>query len=163
MADGQSAPRPQGASPWTKLILGLLFLVIIFFTLNYLGFCYSTMRFISDQEKIEAAVRWTIRKESVVIPIKTDRGTTYTSVPFERYSTVQDFLRRNPSCCRVGITSGDDIPKPSFIRRILGLYADIVEVNLTVSYTTNGESKVVPVRRSWAVTACGRVITDFSI
>lgn len=163
MADEQSVARHRWTSPGAKLTLGLLVLMITFFTLNYHGFCYSTMRFISEREKIEAAVRWTIRKESVVIPIKTDRGTTYTSIPFERYSTVQDFLRRNPSCCRVGITSGDDIPEPSFIRRILGLYADIAEVKLTVNYIGNGEATVAEVKESWAVTACGRVVTDFSI
>jgi len=85
-------------------------LVFSFLTLNYAGFCFSEMRFLSDQEKIKIAVQYIFERypkvgdEAWYSPLGSNskimkiKSWPENPVP---YKNLNEFFAINPNCCKV--------------------------------------------------------------
>lgn len=110
-----------------------LLIFIVYGSLNYSGFCFKEMRYLSDEEKIHKAIaaNHTIKGNANYwyswgyIPSMPGKNDTYRQIiPYE---DVDAFLRENPNCCYV-IRKGlklpyigfADDPAPSFWERVFG-------------------------------------------
>jgi hypothetical protein len=95
--------------PRLKHILIGIFLVIfipvalgggfgfVFFARDKIGYCASQGRFLTEEERIHAVINQ-INRRSVFRADINGKDVTYTRV---RYKDANDFLERNPGCCRI--------------------------------------------------------------
>lgn len=106
-------PRPKSRSKklfWYFVILVSVLLIvflIIFGTLNYKGFCFKQVRYLSDEEKLNIAIVrigdinrkkprcWSSHGKSVK---SINRNYDECVVP---YSSIEEFLQANPVCCKL--------------------------------------------------------------
>lgn len=67
-------------------------------SLNYSGFCFDKMRYLSDEEKFRILFAAFNSRETV--PIKTkDKGTQdYEQIKYESF---EQFIEMNPNCCTI--------------------------------------------------------------
>ena len=80
------------------VIVGLLYIVIVGL-LNYSGFCFKEMRYLSDDEKIRRAVIRNYSVKGVQDGWYSDDERIYNKIiPYEN---VDEFLKKNKNCCTV--------------------------------------------------------------
>ncbi|HBT87318.1 hypothetical protein [Desulfobacter sp.] len=114
--------------------IGVLLIIGI---LNYSGFCFKKLHYLSDNEKIRMAIAAINKKET-----KTFFNTKLTPFKYRisiPYHDVDSFLSKNPDCCSVvpyaGFESVTDEPvPPSFFERICGRYNSAVRIQYTYLY-----------------------------
>lgn len=82
------------------VLMFVISLLVVVGSLNYSGFCYKQMRYISDAELIEMSIQFSI-----------DHREKFA----KRWPSVEMFLEENPECCSVAKYEGS-----SFIDRITG-------------------------------------------
>ena len=120
------------------LFVTWLVLFLIYGALNYSGFCFKEMRYLSDEEKIRIAVAkvnkmggwrhlkelgWPSNRYKKIIP----------------YESVDAFLQENPDCCTIVPYAGfehvtDEPVPPSFWERFFGIYNSAVRIQYTRRY-----------------------------
>ena len=118
-----------------KIILGGLALFCIYGALNYSGFCFKKMRYLSDDEKIRMAI-------AVVNKIGGRHYTGEGPVKYMEtipYESVDVFLRENPDCCTVvpfaGFKNVTGLAwPPTFWERFCGQYNSAVRIRYTRRY-----------------------------
>jgi hypothetical protein len=115
--------------------------------LNYSGLCLSQARHLTKQEIIEIGVRHYLRR---YLPINYAQwDPTHRPIAF---SSVEDFLSRDPNCCTVTST-GRDGGVPSLFHRLMGDFAGFVRIEYELDQAPSGGSNKEVV---WvAVTNCG--------
>lgn len=121
------------ANQW--ILIGL----ILFFTFNYIGFCFKSFRFLSDEEKIRLAVI-DVGKDDY-----SGRGTRLNGSRYIKkiipYPSTEEFFKQNPNCCQVVYKHfNDDIP-PSFFERLFGVYSYGVRMTYTEKYIMSSIDK----------------------
>lgn len=103
--------------------------------LNYFGFCFKRLGFISNEEKISIAVEYVI---STYPPVMNTRksGERYRERPGSPidYQSVSQFMRENPDCCKIIRVQERTGYKAPMEYRLLGSISDFVEVNYKVKY-----------------------------
>ena len=114
-----------------------MLLLMVFGSLNYSGFCFKEMRYLSDEEKIRGAIaanhtikgnqKW--RRSSYD---KLGRVSEYEVVI--PYADVDEFLRENPNCCRVIYKGFADDRPPGFFEKIFGTCNYGVRMTYTYRY-----------------------------
>lgn len=98
----------------------LLLLIIVPSGLNYSGFCMSERRWLSDEEMIRSHLK------------------TFDSIG--SLETVDEFLERNPECCRFSGALGQNWP--FFLDRIGGYFGGYILItNSTFLYIDDDEIK----------------------
>jgi hypothetical protein len=116
-----------------KIIFLLLLSIpsISYFSLNYSGFCFEEMRYLSQEDKVRAVF------DSLNNQEKIDK------IKHIKYKSFDEYLKENPDCCVVN-PSYTDLPTPSQIERLFGYYSgDIVRIKYKMRYIdTNGKLKV---------------------
>jgi hypothetical protein len=134
-------------------------LIFLYFTLNYLGFCFEKCKFLSDEEKINVAIkvvmgdRHSIKREDgadYIVPaynmpyLKTEENSK--GIYYSRdEEDMKNFKLENPNCCSLSKYlyttevrgNRNDI---SFRTRIRGLVSDIITVKFKYK-DINGEEK----------------------
>lgn len=138
---------------WRWFGIGLLPVVAlgaiaVFEYLNFTGFCYSESRHPSDQELIDAVIRYEINHIS----------SYYLARGAKKYASVEEFHQLNPICCRL-----DKWGDPAFsiwdrrygiwVRRILGQELLIVRLR----YRTKDEGLYQFTGAHYLIDACGKV------
>jgi hypothetical protein len=98
----------EGGLVRNAIILSILFAVCVC-ALNYSGFCWGRLRWLSDKEKMDAAVSYVINDGRIfgeyyfdVNKIRRKRD-----VQAIKYESVSDFYKLNPDCCRFVDASSD--------------------------------------------------------
>jgi hypothetical protein len=118
--------------------------------LAYFGFCYSKGRFLSEREKIDAAIRDALY--SYPPPLTSLRGAPKDSIP---YASVEEFRRINPDCCRLS-NSARGAPDVSFLSRVQGTNSTYVLVDYLVRYRDEHGNVVSEHSSTFAaITNCG--------
>jgi hypothetical protein len=111
--------------------LPTLFLVT-FLGLNYSGFCFEKMRYLSKEEKIRAVFKMQNNRSSSLLRFVDNANPK----EYIRYNSFEEFIAENPDCCHVN-PGGPYEPSPTpFLSRILFGYdsGDVVVINFKVRY-----------------------------
>jgi hypothetical protein len=101
-------------------------------TLNLSGYCFAEKRFFAADEYLSAAIRESIAQ----YPPKNYGGSQKLVASPITYQSFGDFLSRNSNCCKL-VVETDHQYKLSFLDRIMGKAAALVEVNYKVETSTN--------------------------
>jgi hypothetical protein len=138
------------------LLWGLpLGVLVTYFGLNYSGFCFAKMRYLTNDEKIRIVFDYQNNREE--IPIETERKGTqyYSQIP---YNTFEEFIVNNPDCCQVNPGGGYDLPPPDFLDRITGYNAgDAIVLNYKIRYLDdNGRPRSTTMKLESALQNCGK-------
>ncbi len=157
-----------------KFILAVLLTVIL--SLNYLGFCYSQKRFLSDEEKLNIVVKEILASEAERFKyykrvISLDKNNErrmqlekeYPGEPVP-YRDINEFFFLNPGCCAVGteLTFEGAISHLSHWNRLVNTISLVVTIKYLKRYRDNeGVIQTKPVKHDWLITNCGN-IWDYS-
>ena len=101
----------------TYLLISFCSIPIIFFALNYSGFCFRELRYLSSKEKMESL--FNIWNKSVFDNIVID-GEFKVLERKNRYANFDEFLKKHPNCCEVDPGGPYNMGAPFFINRITG-------------------------------------------
>lgn len=147
----------------SKLILILLLIEFLLF--NSFGFCWGKLRFLSDQERIEIAVRRSVSiSESADSVIETTQGIDgahyYTKVQdVIPYENLEEFYALNPNCCevsrRVKVSEGHLIV--SWYGCLSGISPYFVRGKYTLRYKEDGQVKTEPREFAYYISSCGKL------
>ena len=99
------------------LLIFCCLIPIVFFALNYSGFCFREFRYLSSREKMESL--FNIWNNSVFDNIVID-GEFKVLERKNRYANFDEFLAKHPNCCEVDPGGPYDMGAPFFINRITG-------------------------------------------
>lgn len=129
-------------APFKKLFMNFwVWPVLILFaygSLNYSGFCFKKMRYLSDDEKIRMAISY-INRATYFYNIE---GAYYSNGRPNRYQktvpseSIDLFLQQNPNCCTLIPKNGGyyDDPAPTFWMRVFGKFNYGVRVKYVKRY-----------------------------
>ncbi|MFN6571546.1 hypothetical protein [Dendronalium sp. ChiSLP03b] len=112
------------------LLIGLLSTILtIYFSLNYSGFCFAKLRYLSDEEKIKLAFDSLNSAEKLSIQIAGERQDR----KFIKYKSFDEYIKENPDCCVINPPGGSDLPLPEYLERIFGYHSgNYVRINFKV-------------------------------
>lgn len=142
-----------------KLIGVLLLVLVIYFGLNYSGFCFAKMRYISTEEKI----RWffndlnNARNLLIITPDK-----DFKDVEFIKHESFDEYIKKNPNCCQFYASGGSpELPPPTFLQRIFGYHTGtFVRIFFEVRYfDDSGKRKSQIIKAERALRNCGEAVT----
>ncbi len=137
--------------------VGIPFIVLIaYFGLNYSGFCFAKMRYLSDEEKIRSV--FVSQNERTTISVYTPgKGTE--SYQHIKYKSFDEYLKENPDCCAVNPGPPYETPPARFLDRIFGYHSgDDVVIKFKVRYLDeNSQQKSMETRFENNVQNCGKV------
>ena len=124
--------RMQSLSWCQKILVILLFSLVTFFSLNYSGFCFDQMRYLSNEEKIRLVFEHQNDGTTIRIVDANNRMHKYEKI---RYSNFEEFVQENPNCCRINPGGSYDIPPDRFSERITGFNSgDLIVLNFKIRY-----------------------------
>lgn len=123
--------RKLAPSPMLSALLHVLFwpflIFVVYGSLNYSGFCFRELRYLSDKEKIQKVVAeinkgifYSGATETITNPAIGEVGSIWEPIPYE---SVEVFLKENPGCCTLFPENGnyaDISPPPTLWQRIFG-------------------------------------------
>ena len=136
--------------------LGILFIVG---SLNYSGFCWSEMRYLSDEEKFRMVFERVNSRKNIRIKTKDKR---MQSKRYERvkYKNFDEFMEKNPDCCAIDPPNrGLPLRPPSFVNLITGFdNAEIIVIDYTDRYIDeNGDLKYKKSQITSVLKNCGEL------
>jgi hypothetical protein len=109
-------PRMSAKKAAAVIAVGLFALIQY---LNFTGFCYRELRYHSDQELIDAAVKYSLKYNEF------DPGRL-------RYSSLADFYAANPKCCRI-YRWGHHLLDDGLWTRLFGWHTTLVTLDYKVA------------------------------
>jgi hypothetical protein len=129
---------------------------------NYRGYCKAAHRYLTDEEKINSAVKTILAAYPPVIDIYEIHGDEKVKVDVNipknplYYKSVEEFLEVNPNCCKLSFDDKGYIDSV-LIYRAMGDLSTIVNVKYKVRYYDDNNDLNEEYReRLVAVTNCGR-------
>ncbi|NEU84537.1 hypothetical protein [Nostoc sp. UIC 10630] len=141
------------------LLIGFpLTILSIYFSLNYSGFCFAKMRYLSDYEKIKLAFNSLNSAEQ--LRIKIAGKMQYRE--FIKYESFDEYIKENPNCCAISPRGGVEVAIPdSFLNpRILGLDSgEGIRIKFKVRYLDENSLPISQeITTGIALQNCGKVI-----
>lgn len=140
------------------IIIGFpLTFLTIYFSLNYSGFCFAKMRYLSEYEKIKLAFDSLNNAEKLRINIANQMQYH----EFIKYKSFDEYIKENPDCCVISPPGGAEILPDSFFTRILGLHSgEGIRIKFKVRYLDENEfPKSQEITTGIALENCGEVVT----
>ena len=140
-----------------RLTRNYIIIFFVFYTgMNYSGFCFKEIRYLTDKEKIQRVFNYQNNREAMPIE-STNKGTQYYKQI--KYGSFEEFLKDNPNCCAVNPGGGYDLPPPDFWDRIFGYNSgDAIVLNFNVRYLDEkGNQQSRKIKFENALTNCGIV------
>ncbi len=133
-----------------SLFLGIP-LAIGYFGLNYSGFCFAQMRYLSDEEKIRSVFDYQNARSELPINFK-----YYEHIKYESFD---EYIKENPDCCKINSKRGHDVPVPWFLDRIFGFNSgDFIFIDFKMRYVDEkGKQRIKTLNFENAVQNCGKV------
>lgn len=133
-----------------------LTILSIYFSLNYSGFCFAKMRYLSDYEKIQGAFDFQNHQNKIpaIIPGKKEQLYDYI-----RYKNFDEYIKENPDCCSINPGGVYDLPPPDYLDRIFGFHSgDAIVINFKARYLDeNGKQRLKEYQVEHAVQNCGQI------
>ena len=111
----------------------ILFLIVSYFGLNYSGFCFAKMRYLSNEERIRLAFNSLNSANRLRVKIP---GQGYEDREFIKYESFDEYIAENPDCCAVSPPRGSpELPPPSELGRMFGYHSgEYVRIYYKVRY-----------------------------
>jgi hypothetical protein len=151
---------------WIFAALVVAGLLAWYLGMNYVGFCHSQVRFLSDREKIEVGVAYLLKIYPPSINfyenrngerVLVDNRSPSNAIP---YDGLEDFFARNPDCCQFSLTDRQN-DQPPTLNRLLGDVSGFANVTFLVRYRdANGQEIAAPIRLDPGVSNCGKIWFD---
>ncbi|MBE9016815.1 hypothetical protein IQ272_11845 [Chroococcidiopsidales cyanobacterium LEGE 13417] len=135
-------------------VCGVLLILFGYFGLNYSGFCFAEMRYLSNEEKVRAVFDYQNSRDR--LPIKNFPGIKYPK--HIKYKSFDEHIALYPDCCSVNPGGGYEVPPTEFLDRIFGYDSgDVVVINFQVRYLDENVSlKTVENRFDSYLQNCGK-------
>ena len=83
--------------PFTPLII-IIFILILFVTLNYSGFCWDEFKFFSKEEQIRRVFNGYNSRSTAYVEIN---GKGKKLQKANLYASFEEFIAKHPNCCRI--------------------------------------------------------------
>jgi hypothetical protein len=156
----------QNAVPLVRFSRWFIPLILIaFLLLNCFGFCWSKFRFLSDQERIEIAVRRsTTVSESVDSVIEWTQGidgsSYYTTIQdVIPYKNMTDFFALNPNCCQVSrqVQVSEGVLHVNAWECLSGLSPYFVSGKHLLRFREDGRVKMKSKEFAYYISSCGNI------
>ncbi|MBC1235979.1 hypothetical protein [Nostoc sp. 2RC] len=108
------------------VLIGIpLSVLFAYFGLNYSGFCFAKMRYLSDEERFRMVFDYQNER--------TDLGRS--SYNYIKYESFDEYIKENPDCCSINPGGPYEIRQASFLNRIFGYDApDVIVIKFKVRY-----------------------------
>jgi hypothetical protein len=139
------------------LFIGIPLTVLIpYFGLNYSGFCFAKMRYISDEEKFQSAFDFQNNRNKIFATIPGKKEQFYDYIKYENFD---EYIKENPDCCSINSGGAYDLPRPHFLDRIFGFDAgNAIVINFKARYLDeNGKQRLKAYQVAHVVQNCGKV------
>ena len=138
-------------NPIKLFLIGLLSVIL---GLNYFGFCFRSAHILSDEEKIEIAVKYILHAQTAI-----NRDSFLGElIP---YRDREEFFSLNPGCCVVATfyrTSGGEGIETSCWGRLTGFNSSTVGIKYLARYRDkNGLMKTVVANVAPGISNCGKL------
>ncbi|MBD2682725.1 MULTISPECIES: hypothetical protein [Nostoc] len=134
-----------------------LTVLFAYFGLNYSGFCFAKMRYLSDEDKIRSVFdfqnNYQNDPETLVVQVGESKIQKHI-----KYESFDKYIQENPDCCVINPGGTYDIAIPSFLDRIFGFSSgDIVVINFKARYLDkNGKQRLKEIRFENRLQNCGK-------
>ena len=117
---------------------GVLLILSVYFSLNYSGFCFAEMRYLSNEEKIRAEFDYQNSRDTLPLDNPPDPKHI-------KYKSFDEYIALYPECCSVNPGGPYEVSPTEFLDRIFGYNSgDVVVINFQVRYLDeNGSLKTV--------------------
>jgi hypothetical protein len=117
---------------------GVLLIPLVYFGLNYSGFCFAQKRYLSDEEKIRAEFDYQNSRNKLPLDNLPDPKHI-------KYKSFDEYIALYPECCSVNPGGPYEVSPVNFLDRIFGYNSgDVVVINFKVRYLDeNGSLKTV--------------------
>ncbi|MBD2682724.1 MULTISPECIES: hypothetical protein [Nostoc] len=133
-----------------------LTVLLAYFGLNYSGFCFAKMRYLSDEENIKLGFDALNNAEKLRINLA---GKMQYS-EFIKYKSFDEYIKENPDCCAINPPGGSDLPPPEYLERIFGYHSGkFVQINFKVRYLDEAVTKYQKIRADIPLQNCGKVVS----
>jgi hypothetical protein len=116
---------------WTKYLLIVGAIIVGIATLSFSGFCFGSLRFLPDEEAIDAAIDDVLAMGRHVIETPDGGYTTFRPEKPVYYADRGEFRRLNPDCCKI---VAHDPVWIDFTHVLLGYAAKSVHVRYMVRF-----------------------------
>lgn len=140
----------------------MLILVISYASANYLGLCISEMRYLSDEEKIDATVFKLILRlpnhslPSLPMPKRQKYNQEY------RQRLLEEFYQLAPDCCRVTREDEQGFDVNIWGRLLTGSLSDFVRIEFDPKvFQLNYSGQNLTIINYIPVTNCGKAWNDY--
>ncbi len=124
-------------------------------SLNYSGFCFDKMRYLSDEDIFR--MQFDSLSQQKTVPIKTkDKGTQrYEQVKYESF---EQFVEMNPNCCAIDPGGPYEVGHSYFLDRITGYDSGRVLVStFTLHYLDEkDEQRSQEITTEYVLQNCGK-------
>lgn len=129
--------------------------LMAYFSLNYSGFCFAQMRYLSNEEKFQSVFEAYIKNKKTE---GTDnmKEKSHTSTEDK---TFEEYVKKNPDCCKINPGGPYDLPPPSFLDRITGYNSgDVIVMDFKKTYLDkNGKQKLKEYQAQYVMQNCGKI------
>ena len=144
-----------------RILIALPIISIAYIGLNYSGFCFAKMRYISTKEKI----RWTFNRLNNTSALRVNiPGKGFEDREFIKYASFNEYIKEHPDCCTFYPSGGSpELPPPTWIQRILGYHSGtFVRIYYKVRYLDDsGKQKSQIIKVDSALRNCGDTVTYY--
>lgn len=128
---------------------------------NYLGYCFAQHRYLSDQEKVASVVVHLLQNyPPAMLRTPVEPGVWHATRPQRPlyYTSVADFLARNPDCCALSLTRKElEGSGPTLMERVTGTVSAFVGTEYKVRYRDDQDSiREIAVTGFQAISNCGK-------
>jgi len=133
--------------------------LMAYFGLNYSGFCFAQMRYLTDEEKIRLVFEGQNSRDR--LPIDNSPYPEYSPLQYPKhikYKSFDEYIALYPECCSVNPGGPYEVPPAEFLDRIFGYDSrDIVVTKFQVRYLDeNGSLKTAETRLDNYLENCGQ-------
>jgi hypothetical protein len=127
-------------------------------SLNYSGFCFDEMRYLSDEEKLRIGFETFNSRKTVPIRTVTKDAIHFNAYEQIKYKSFKQFMESNPNCCAINPGGPYDVAPSDFWDRITGYDTGEVMVRtFTAHYLDeNGERKSEEITTTTVLQNCGK-------
>ncbi len=147
---------------WRIYFAAPLVVAFLHASLNYSGFCFREMRYLSDEEKFQIVFDAFDHRDTVIIIFRKENTVSPKSYEQIKYESFEQFMKMNPYCCTILPGKFTDRQRESWLsyfwNRITGYDSGRVIVGtFTLHYLDEkGEQRSQEITTEYVLQNCGK-------